>query len=120
MIIHGIWGVFRILDPFDTTKTWGLFCHMDRFTLLTVVPHLEELHKTGYKHTIANLDCSGEYLQESMDLPLLTNSLAHVNVAPSGPEIMVAPILVIHASKFEIMEKVKDKLSAIKLYVFPG
>ena len=55
-----------------------------------------------------------------MDLPLLTNSLAHVNVAPSGPEIMVSLILVIHASKFEIMEKVKDKLSAINLSGFPG
>ena len=53
-----------------------------------------------------------------MDLPLLTNSLAHVNVAPSGPEIMVSLILVIHASKFEIMEKLKDKLSFIKLSVF--
>ena len=53
-----------------------------------------------------------------MDLPLLTKSLAHVNVAPSGPDIMATLILVIHASKFEIMEKLKDKLSFIKLSVF--
>ena len=41
MILHGMWDVFNILDPFDTTKTWDLFHHTARFTLLTVVSHME-------------------------------------------------------------------------------
>ena len=56
MILHGMWGVFSILDPFDTTRTWYLFHHTAHFTLMTVVSHVEELHKTGYKHTFDNLD----------------------------------------------------------------
>ena len=40
MILHGMWDVFSILDPFDTTKTWYLFHHTARFTLLTVVSHM--------------------------------------------------------------------------------
>ena len=59
MIIHDMWDVFSILDPFDTAKTWYLFHHTASFTLLTVVSHVEELQKTGDKHTIDNLDWSG-------------------------------------------------------------
>ena len=59
MIIHGMWDVFSILDPFDTTKTWDLFHHTASFTLLTVVSHVEELRKTGDKHTVDNLEWSG-------------------------------------------------------------
>ena len=55
-----------------------------------------------------------------MKLPLLTKVLDHVNVAAYGSEILAALILVIHASKCEIMDKVKDKLSATKLSSFPG
>ena len=54
-----------------------------------------------------------------MELTLLTKVLAHVNVSDSGPEIMAALIIVIHASNFEIMDKVKDKLAATKLSDFP-
>ena len=60
MIIHGMWDVFRILDPFDTTKTWYLFHHTDHFILLTAVYHVEELRKNGDNHTIDNLEWSGE------------------------------------------------------------
>ena len=60
IILHDIYDVFSILDSFDTTKTWDLFHHTARFTLLTVVSHVEELRKTGDKHTIDNLDWSGE------------------------------------------------------------
>ena len=31
MILHGMWDVFSILDPFDTTKTWYLFHHTAQF-----------------------------------------------------------------------------------------
>ena len=55
-----------------------------------------------------------------MELPLIAKFLAHVNVVASGPEIMMALILVIHASTFKILDKVKDKLSLTKLYGFPG
>ena len=48
--------VFRIMDSFDTTKTRDKFHRTARFTLLTVVSHVEELRKTGDKHTIDNLD----------------------------------------------------------------
>ena len=40
-------------------------------------------------------------------------------MADSGPEILEALIIVIHASNFEIMDKVKDKLAATKLSDFP-
>ena len=100
MILHGMWDVLRILDPFDTTKNWELFHHTDNFTLLTVVSHVEELRKTGDKHSIYNSDWSGEYIRASMYLPLLTKVLAHVNVAVSGPEILAALTIVIHASNF--------------------
>ena len=53
-----------------------------------------------------------------MNLPLLTKVLTRVNVAASGPETMAALILVIHASNFEILYKVKYKLTATKLYGF--
>ena len=53
-----------------------------------------------------------------MELTLLTKVLAHVNVSDSGPEILAALIIVIHASNFEIMDKVKDKLAATKLSDF--
>ena len=59
MIIHGMWDVLSILDPFDTTKFWDLFHHTACFTLLTIVSHMEELCKTGDKHTIDNFDWSG-------------------------------------------------------------
>ena len=49
MILHSMWDVFIILDPFDTTQNWDLFHHMDCFTLLKVVSRVEELRKTGYK-----------------------------------------------------------------------
>ena len=55
-----------------------------------------------------------------MELTLLTKVLAHVNVSDSGPEILAALIIVIHASNFEIMDKVKEKLTATKMYDFPG
>ena len=55
-----------------------------------------------------------------MDLPLLTKVLAHIHVAASGPEILVALIIVIHAYNFEILYKVKDKLAATKLSNFTG
>ena len=114
-----MWDVFSILDPFDTIKTRDQFCHTARFTLLPVVSHVEELRKTGDKRTIDNLGWSGEYIWASIDLPLLTKVLTRVNVAASGPEILAAPIFVMHASKFEIMYKVKDKLTATKLSDFP-
>ena len=60
MILHGMWDVLNILDPFDTAKNWYLFHHKAPFTLLTLVPHVEEIHKTGNKHTIDNLEWSGE------------------------------------------------------------
>ena len=40
MILHGMWDVFRILDPFDTAKAWYLFHRTALFTLLTVVSHV--------------------------------------------------------------------------------
>ena len=107
------------MDSFDTTKTWDLFHHTARFTLFTVVSHVEELFKTGDKHSIDNWDWSGEYLQASMDLTLLTKIPDNVFVTDSGPEILVALILVIHASNFEILDKVKDNLTATKLSGFP-
>ena len=55
-----------------------------------------------------------------MELPLLTKVITHVNVASSEPEILVDLIIVIHASNFEIMDKIKDKLTATKLSGFPG
>ena len=55
-ILHGMWYVLSILEPFDTTKTWDLFHHTARFTLWTVVSHVEELCKTGDKHSIYNSD----------------------------------------------------------------
>ena len=60
MILHGMWDVFRILDQFDTTKTWDLFHRTASITLLTVVSHMEELRETRDKHTIDNLNWSGE------------------------------------------------------------
>ena len=54
MILHGMWDIFSILDPFDTTKTWDLFHHTASFTLLTLVSHIEELQKNGDEHTIDN------------------------------------------------------------------
>ena len=54
-----------------------------------------------------------------MDLPLLTKVLTHFNGDDSRPEILAALILVIHASNFEILDKVKDKLAVTKLYYFP-
>ena len=120
MILHSMWDVFRILDPFDTTKNWDLFHHMDRFTLLTVVSHVEELRKTGDKHTIDNLDWSGEYIRASMELPILNKVLTHVNVAASGPEIQAALILVMYDSNFEVMNNVNNKLTNTKLSNFIG
>ena len=55
-----------------------------------------------------------------MESTLLTKVLTHVNVAASRPEILAALIIVIHASNFEILDKVKDKLTATKLSDFPG
>ena len=55
-----------------------------------------------------------------MDLPILTKVLAQGNVDSSGPEILTAIILVIHTSNFEIMDKIKDNLTANNLYDFPG
>ena len=55
-----------------------------------------------------------------MDLPLLIKALARVNVAASGPEILEALVIVIHASNFEILYKGKDNLAATKMYDFPG
>ena len=55
-----------------------------------------------------------------MDLPLLTKVLTHVNGDASRTEILAALILVIHASKLEILDKVKDKLTATKLSDFTG
>ena len=55
-----------------------------------------------------------------MYLTLLTKVLDHVNLAASGPEILVDLIIVICASNFEIMDKVKDKLAATNLSGFPG
>ena len=54
-----------------------------------------------------------------MDLPLLTKVLDHVNVYDYGPEILTALIIFICACKFEIMDKVKEKLAATKLSDFP-
>ena len=47
MALHRMWDELSILDSFDTTKTWDLYHHLARFTLLTVVSHMEELCKTG-------------------------------------------------------------------------
>ena len=55
-----------------------------------------------------------------MDLPYLTKVLAHVNLDSSGPDILLALILVIPTSNFEILDKVKDKLDDTKLSDFPG
>ena len=55
-----------------------------------------------------------------MDLPLLTRVLAHVNVVTSETQILAVLIIFIHASNFEIMDKVRDKLAATKLSDFPG
>ena len=55
-----------------------------------------------------------------MDLPLPTKVLTHDNMADYGPEILEALSLVIHASNFEIMDKVKDKLNVTKLSDFTG
>ena len=52
MIIHVMWDVFNILDSFYATKNYDLFHHTACFTQLTVVSHVEELRKTGDKHTI--------------------------------------------------------------------
>ena len=55
-----------------------------------------------------------------MDLPYFTKVLAHVNLDSSGPDILLALILVIPTSNFEILDKVKDKLDDTKLSDFPG
>ena len=118
IIIHGMWDVFRILEPFDTTKTWDLFHHTARLKLLTVVSHVEELRKTGDKYIINNMDWSGEYLQTYMDLTILTKVLSHVNVDAYRPGIMASLIIFIYDSNFEIMDKVKYKLAATNLSDF--
>ena len=59
MILNVIRDVFRMLDPFDTTKTLDVFHHMACFTLLNVGSHMKKLRKTGYKHTIDYLYWSG-------------------------------------------------------------
>ena len=63
---------------------------------------------------------SGEYLRNTLHLDLLTKLLTHVNISASGPEVLAALILVIHATNFEIMEQVRDKLRAIKLSDYSG
>ena len=68
--------------------------------MLTVLSHVGGLIKTGDKHTIDNLDWSGEYIWESMSLLLLTDVLTHVNVYAFGTDILEDLILVIHASNF--------------------
>ena len=93
---------------------------MARLALLNAFSHVDELWKNGDKHTIDNLDCSGEYLWSSMDSPLLTKFLAPFNGVSSRTEILMALILVICASNFEILDKVKDKLVNAKLSGFPG
>ena len=55
-----------------------------------------------------------------MDLPLITKVLTHINVDAYGTDIITGLILVVHASNFGIMDKVKYKLTATKLYDFPG
>ena len=55
-----------------------------------------------------------------MELLIFTKVLTHANVANFGTEIMAALILVRHASNFEIMYKMKDKLTATKLSNFTG
>ena len=95
-----MWDVFRILDQFDTTKTWDLFHRTASLTLLTVVSHMEELRETRDKHTIDNLNWSGEYFRASMELPIFNKFLINVNVAVSGTDILESLIIVIHAFKF--------------------
>ena len=81
---------------------------------------MEGLRKTGDKHTIYNLDWSGEFIWAYMYLPITTKVLDHVSVAASGPDIMVVLIIVICDYNFEIVDKVKDKMVATKLSGFPG
>ena len=81
---------------------------------------MEELCKNVDKNTIDNLDWSVEYLWASVDLLILTKVLARVNRGASGPENLEAPIIVIHDSNFEIMDKMKDNLAATKLSGFLG
>ena len=66
------------------------------------------------------MDWSGEYFWSSRDLPLLTKFSARVNVDASGPDILAALIIIIYASNFEILDKVKYKLAAPKLSDFLG
>ena len=53
-----------------------------------------------------------------MDLPLITKVLNQINVAAYGTYIIAALILVVHASNFGIMDKVKYKLNSNKLSDF--
>ena len=55
-----------------------------------------------------------------MYLNLLTKVLTQINMAASGPDILDALIIVIYASNFEIMDKVRYKMTATKLSSFPG
>ena len=66
------------------------------------------------------MDWIGEFLCASKYLPLRTRVLAHVNRDAFETEVLVTLILVINAYNFEIMDKVKDKLTATKMYDFPG
>ena len=53
-----------------------------------------------------------------MELTLITKVLDHTHVDASRHEILVALICVIHVSNFEVLDNLKDKLVATKLYGF--
>ena len=55
-----------------------------------------------------------------MELPLITKVLTGINVAASGPEILMAIIIFINASKFKVLDKMKGKPTSTKVSGFSG
>ena len=120
MIKNGMWDIFNMPDPRDPAKKWDLFYHLGRFPLRRVSAYIDTIRRTGDKYVIDNLDWRGEYLLATLDSTLLTKVLNHVDVTSSGPEVLSATLLVIHACNSEIMERVRTKLANIKLTDYPG
>ena len=119
-IRNGMWDVFNVQPPQDTTNKVDIFSHIGLFMLEKIQSFAGGLRGNGGQRHIEALDWSGIYMRESLHVIIFEKTLQRISTTYPGSEFLNFVFEVIDVVYFEQMEQLKAGLKLIKFMDFPG
>ena len=115
IIKHGMWDIFNAPDPLDPTIKRDIFREHGHFPLSEVTDYVKELKRKADIFIIQNLEMSGDYIRATLSSNMLSKVVGEVPSNASGPETLVALMIVVFSDSYEAMQKCKNELKALTL-----